>query len=368
MSESPIAPACRSPASESRPIVLACRNLWKIYGPHPERFLPPGREAAVDSATVYSQSQASGDHVPAVADVSFDVRRGEIFVIMGLSGSGKSTAIRCLARLVESTAGSITFEDRDLLAVTPKELIEIRRRKIGMVFQHFGLIPNLSVMENVAFPLKLQGVATAERERQAQEMIELVGLTGREHNYPRELSGGQQQRVGIARSLCIDPELWLLDEPFSALDPLIRRQLQDEFLRIQQRLSKTIVFITHDFMEAIKVADRIAIMRDGAIVQVGTPLEIITAPVDNYVAEFSSDVPHCRVLTAADLVKAEDGSRDPDGMPDDIPRIDARTRLEQLLPLFSVGRQSIVVTDVSGDVRGTISLDRALQAMRGAHQ
>lgn len=364
MSERPVASAQHPSAAEARPVVLECRNLWKIYGPDPARFLSSSNGVHTDPATAYSESIASGDHIPAVANVSFEVGRGEIFVIMGLSGSGKSTAIRCLARLVEPTAGSITFEGRDLLAATSRELIEIRRRKIGMVFQHFGLIPNLSVLENVEFPLKLQGIGASEREKQATEMIELVGLTGREHNYPRELSGGQQQRVGIARSLCVDPELWLLDEPFSALDPLIRRQLQDEFLRIQKRLSKTIVFITHDFMEAIKIADRIAIMRDGSIVQVGTPVQIITAPADEYVAEFSSDVPHCRVLTAADFVSAMNGNT-ADHSHDGLARIDARTRLEDMLPLFSANRKLIAVVDESGSVQGTISIDQALQAMQG---
>jgi glycine betaine/proline transport system ATP-binding protein len=221
------------------------------------------------------------------------------------------------------------------------------------------------VFENVAFPLKLQRIPLAERRRQAQEMIELVGLTGREHNYPRELSGGQQQRVGIARSLCVDPELWLLDEPFSALDPLIRRQLQDEFLRIQQRLSKTIVFITHDIMEATKVADRIAIMRDGAIVQVGTPAEIVTRPTDDYVSEFSSDVPYCRVLKAADLVSTSEIVGDTTACCERMPSVNGRTRLEELLPLFSAQEQSVAITDDDGRVRGYLTMERALQAMRG---
>ena len=193
---------------------------------------------------------------------------------MGLSGSGKSTLVRCLARLIEPTAGEVMFAGRDLLGASPHELIELRRHKMGMVFQHFALLPHLTVLDNVAFPLEIQGVARKEREARAREMTTLVGLKGREHNLPHELSGGQQQRVGIARSLAIDPDIWFLDEPFSALDPLIRREMQNEFLRLQSVLQKTIVFITHDFDEAIRLADRIAIMQDGRIVQIGTPEEL----------------------------------------------------------------------------------------------
>jgi len=354
------APHARDRAS-TRSVVLSCEHLWKIYGPHPERFMAGGGKTVTASC---DEVVASGDHIPAVADISFQVHRGEIFVIMGLSGSGKSTAIRCLARLVEPTSGSITLEHKDFLSASSRELIEIRRHKIGMVFQHFGLIPNLSVLENVAFPLKLQGVRAHEREERATAMIELVGLTGRESNYPRELSGGQQQRVGIARSLCVDPDLWLLDEPFSALDPLIRRQLQDEFLRIQQRLSKTIVFITHDFMEAIKIADRIAIMRNGAIVQIGTPLEIITAPADDYVAQFSGDVPHCRVITAANLMHALSDQND-SANADRLPQVDPDNTLEEILPHFATGTSQVAVVNGTGAILGTISIDRALQSMQG---
>ena len=202
-------------------------------------------------------------HIPAVCDVSFDVPEGEIFVIMGLSGSGKSTVVRCLSRLVEPEAGVVLLDGEDLLKKTREELIEIRRHRMGMVFQHFGLLPHQTVLDNVAFPLRVQGLSVSEQRTRAQKMIDLVGLEGRESSYPRQLSGGQQQRVGIARSLAADPEVWLLDEPFSALDPLIRRQMQDEFLRLQKLLNKTIVFITHDFLEALKLADRIAIMNDG---------------------------------------------------------------------------------------------------------
>jgi glycine betaine/proline transport system ATP-binding protein len=348
------------------PTVLACRNLWKIYGPHPERYLREMENTDMDPDTVHAHICESGDHIPAVADVSFEVPEGEIFVIMGLSGSGKSTAIRCLARLVEPTSGTVTLDGRNLLRMSSRELIEVRRHKLGMVFQHFGLIPNLSVLENIALPLKLQGVTLRERNARAAEVIELVGLAGREDHYPRELSGGQQQRVGIARSLCVDPELWLLDEPFSALDPLIRRQLQDEFLRIQKRLNKTIVFITHDFMEAVKIADRIAIMRDGRIVQVGAPAEIILSPANEYVSQFSRDVPYSRILTAYDVYRAANDAAVPPDPDSSLIRINQDTVLEDLLGRFSVSNHTVALTDSSGKVVGNLTLDDALHAVRGA--
>ena len=217
---------------------------------------------------------------------------------MGLSGSGKSTLVRCLSRLIEPTAGEIIFEGRDLLKATERELIEIRRHKMGMVFQHFALLPHQTVLGNVAFPLAIQGIDRATREARARKIIELVGLKGRELYFPRQLSGGQQQRVGIARSLAVEPEIWFLDEPFSALDPLIRREMQDEFLRLQNMLRKTIVFITHDFDEAIRLADRIAIMKDGEIIQIGTPEELVTRPATDYVREFTRDVQRAKVISA----------------------------------------------------------------------
>jgi glycine betaine/proline transport system ATP-binding protein len=240
--------------------------------------------------------------IGAVRDVSVQIHEGEIFVIMGLSGSGKSTLVRCLSRLVEPTAGEIGFDGRDLLKASEAELIEIRRKKMGMVFQQFALLPHLTVLQNAAFPLDIQGVDRATREVRTREVIELVGLKGREDNYPRELSGGQQQRVGIARSLAVEPDLWFLDEPFSALDPLIRREMQDEFLRLQALLHKTIVFITHDFDEAIRLADRIAVMKDGAIEQIATPEELVLSPATNYVAEFTRHVSRAKVVRAKSLM------------------------------------------------------------------
>lgn len=277
-------------------IKLACRNLWKIYGPDPLTLL-----AAPDPPDL-GRLQQTG-HVGAVRGVSLEVKVGEIFVIMGLSGSGKSTLIRCLSRLIEPTAGQLIYEGEDLLRATPQRMIEIRRHRMGMVFQHFALLPHLTVLENVAFPLEVQGMARPARETRAREVIQLVGLDGRERAYPRQLSGGQQQRVGIARSLAGEPDLWFLDEPFSALDPLIRREMQDEFLRIQRQLRKTIIFITHDFDEAIRLADRIAIMKDGALVQCATPEELVLAPADDYVAAFTAHVNHAKVVSFGCIAK-----------------------------------------------------------------
>jgi glycine betaine/proline transport system ATP-binding protein len=259
---------------------------------------------------------------------------------MGLSGSGKSTLVRCISRLIAPTAGRILFEGEDLLEATAARLIEIRRHKMGMVFQHFALLPHLTVLGNVAFPLEVQGVDRAARERRAIEVIELVGLKGRENYYPRELSGGQQQRVGIARSLSVEPEIWLLDEPFSALDPLIRREMQDEFLRLQNVLHKTIAFITHDFDEAIRLADRIAIMQDGAIIQTGTPEELVTRPATAYVAEFTREIPRAKVLSARAVMRPANGTKDFAG------EIAATTKIEAIArQVIDAGRPFAVIED-----------------------
>ena len=272
-------------------VLLDCENIWKLYGAGAKTLLQQNR--APDSAAL----KAAGV-IGAVRAVNVQIKRGEIFVIMGLSGSGKSTLVRCLSRLVEPTSGSIMFDGTDLLRASDAELIEIRRKKMGMVFQQFALLPHLTVVENVAFPLDVQGVARKPREERAREVIDLVGLSGRELYYPRQLSGGQQQRVGIARSLVVEPELWFLDEPFSALDPLIRREMQDEFIRLQNMLKKTIVFITHDFDEAIRLADRIAVMKDGEIEQIAAPEELVLNPATDYVTEFTRHVSRAKVIRA----------------------------------------------------------------------
>jgi glycine betaine/proline transport system ATP-binding protein len=243
--------------------------------------------------------------VLAVQDVSFEVARGEIFVIMGLSGSGKSTLIRCLSRLIEPTAGTMLLEGEDVFAMDDRQLRDLRRQRLSMVFQHFGLFPHRQVIDNVAYGLEVQGLDKSSRYQLAQEVLTRVGLAGWEYHYPSELSGGMQQRVGIARALAVDPEILMFDEPFSALDPLIRRDMQDELLALQRELHKTILFITHDFLEAVKLGDRIAIMKAGQIVQIGSAAEIVLHPINDYVRDFAKDVPKAHVLTAASIVDRE---------------------------------------------------------------
>ncbi|WP_020180778.1 ATP-binding cassette domain-containing protein [Methylopila sp. M107] len=284
--------------------ILACRDVAKLFGAKPERFVRDGR-LAVDQAAL-----AEAGVVPAVMDVSLEIGRGETFVIMGLSGSGKSTLVRCLSGLLAPTAGEVMFEGRDLARISEGELIKIRRHQMGMVFQSFALLPHLSVLRNVSFPLEVQGRPKAECEARAREMVKLVGLNGREDRFPRELSGGQQQRVGIARSLAVGPDLWFLDEPFSALDPLIRREMQDEVLRLQGLLKKTIIFITHDFEEAVRVADRIAIMKDGRVVQIGSAEELVLSPATDYVRAFTRDAPRAKILTARSVMAPAGGATD----------------------------------------------------------
>lgn len=338
-------------------VKLSCRDVWKVYGDNPDRYFDKRSGRVEDPAGLADQIR-SEDHIVAACNVSFDVHVGEIFVIMGLSGSGKSTIVRSLSRLVEPTAGEVILDDRNLLEASKSELIDIRRHKMGMVFQNFGLLPHLTVIENIAFPLKLQGVPLKERREKAQQVIELVGLEGRESSHPNQLSGGQQQRVGIARSLAVEPEFWFLDEPFSALDPLIRRQMQDEFLRIQQMLHKSIVFITHDFLEALRIADRMAIMRDGAIVQMGTPDELVLNPADSYVADFTSDVPWIRVLKAADIAQEATA---PVG---DLPSVSGDTTLEDLLGVVSRHDAGVLVTSPDdGSALGVVSQKGLIEAL-----
>ena len=351
-----MAASSEAPARGENDVKLTCRNIWKVYGEDPAQFFKSGAGQVADPGAHAQHIRDSG-HIVAAADVSFDVHLGEIFVIMGLSGSGKSTVVRCLSRLVEATAGEIILDGSDLLKASPKELIEIRRHKMGMVFQSFGLLPHLNVIDNIAFPLKLQGVELAERRKRAERVIELVELQGRESSYPRQLSGGQQQRVGIARSLAVEPELWFLDEPFSALDPLIRRQMQDEFLRIQQVLHKSIVFITHDFLEALRIADRMAIMRDGAVVQIGTPAELIVNPADDYVREFTSDVPLARVLRAAEV--ANKAAKVTQRMP----RVKGDVSVEALLPQLASHKSGVAVENDSGEVVGVATAQDVVAAL-----
>ena len=270
--------------------VIKCEAVYKIFGAGAKKMLQ-GVSGNVDAKTFQEAGCIVG-----VNNASFQVSKGEMLVVMGLSGSGKSTLLRCISRLTDATAGKIYIEGQDLLALKNKELIELRRNKMGMVFQSFALLPHKTVLENIAFPLQIKGMKTEDSISKAMEMVKLVGLDGRENYFPRELSGGQQQRVGIARSLAVEPDIWFLDEPFSALDPLIRKEMQDEFLRLQGTLKKTIMFVTHDFDEALRLADRIAIMKDGIIEQLDTPANIVLNPATEYVRKFTQEVPREKVL------------------------------------------------------------------------
>jgi len=278
--------------------IIQMDHVFKIFGPQPR-----GRALTLAKAgMVKNDVQAATDHVVGMTDVTFSVKRGETFVIMGLSGSGKSTAIRTVNKLHDITDGHVYVDGVDVQALEGRPLQEFRRVKMGMVFQHFALFPHRSVLDNSCYGLKVQGVDRAQRERQGLEALELVGLGSFARSYPSQLSGGMQQRVGLARALASDPDILLMDEAFSALDPLIRRQMQDEMLAIQEQLQKTILFITHDLNEALRVGDRVCIMKDGAVVQIGTPEEILTQPATGYVAEFVQDVDQGRVIKVQEVM------------------------------------------------------------------
>jgi len=270
--------------------VIKCEAVYKIFGAGAKKMLQDA------SGNVDAKTFQEAGCIVGVNNASFEVSKGELLVVMGLSGSGKSTLLRCISRLTDATAGKIFIEGQDLLSLKNKELIELRRNKMGMVFQSFALLPHKTVLENIAFPLQIKGIKTEDSISKAMDMVKLVGLDGRENYFPRELSGGQQQRVGIARSLAVEPDIWFLDEPFSALDPLIRKEMQDEFLRLQGALKKTIMFVTHDFDEALRLADRIAIMKDGIIEQLDTPANIVLSPATEYVKKFTEEVPREKVL------------------------------------------------------------------------
>ena len=300
-------------------------GLWKIFGPRADKIMHSD-----DSKLSRKELQDKTGHVVGIRDVSFDVAPGEVFVVMGLSGSGKSTLVRLLTRLIEPTAGTVQLYGDDITAMSDKALLDTRRRKVSMVFQHFGLLPHRKVIDNIAFGLEVRGEGRGDRRTRAQEMIDLVGLSGYENNFPDQLSGGMQQRVGLARALAANPDILMFDEPFSALDPLIRRDMQNEVIRLHHEVGKTMVFITHDLAEALKLGDRILIMRDGEIVQIGTPDEVVAQPADDYVRDFVSDVPRSHVLTLKWVMREPngDGGEGPILQSDQIVRDAARVVLD----------------------------------------
>lgn len=318
-------------------------NVWKVFGAHPERAIEMSSAGASRSEVLAATGCTVG-----VRDVSFAVAPGETFVVMGLSGSGKSTLVRCLSRLVEPTSGELYLDGDDLRAMSATELREVRRRKMSMVFQHFGLFPHRRVIDNVAYGLEVQRVPRPERRARAMEVLTKVGLADWAMHFPQQLSGGMQQRVGLARALALDPEILLFDEPFSALDPLIRREMQDELIRLQEVEQRTIVFITHDFAEAIRLGDRVAIMKDGAFDQIGTPEELVVNPATDYVREFVTDVPRERVLRAGSVMSPPVAGAGAS--------VSARARLSEALPALVADAGAVAVVD-GKQVVG--SIDRA---------
>ena len=334
--------------------VIKCESVYKIFGENADKML----RAANGNVDAVKFQEAGC--VVGVNAASFEVYKGEMLVVMGLSGSGKSTLLRCISRLTETTAGSIHVDGQDLLAMNNKQLIELRRNKMGMVFQSFALLPHKTVLENIAFPLQIKGINTRDAMKRAMDMVELVSLDGRQNYFPRQLSGGQQQRVGIARSLAVEPDIWFLDEPFSALDPLIRKEMQDEFLRLQGVLNKTILFVTHDFAEALRLADRIAIMKDGVIEQIDTPANIVLNPATEYVSKFTEEVPREKVLkikSVMDPIVDGDDFSDLTISGDAIIETVAEAVLSQTKP--------VCVIDKDNNIIGSVHCDKMIHILFG---
>jgi glycine betaine/proline transport system ATP-binding protein len=341
--------AARAPAGE--PVVRA-EGVWKVFGPHPDRVI-----GTPDAELSRSELQRKTGNVVAVRDVSIEIRPGEVFVVMGLSGSGKSTLVRTLIRLIEPSAGKIHITGQDVMAADQHELRELRRHTVSMVFQHFGLLAHRRVIDNVAFGLEIQGVSKAERLERATEVLHLVGLEDAANQFPDQLSGGMQQRVGLARAFAVDPKLMLYDEPFSALDPLIRRDMQDEVCRLQEETGKTMLFITHDLPEALRLGDRIAIMRDGAIVQLGTPEELVGSPAAEYVENFVRDIPRDHVLTLRWIM------REPlEGEATDGPELDVNTVVKDALQIVAAHDGPVRAVE-GGRTVGVVDRVSVLQAM-----
>ncbi|MDQ0950165.1 glycine betaine/proline transport system ATP-binding protein [Streptomyces phaeochromogenes] len=335
--------------------VFAVEGLWKVFGPKAERVPADPELAALTPAELRSRTGCTA----AVRDVSFDVRKGEVFVVMGLSGSGKSTLVRCLTRLIEPTAGSIVIDGEDVRAMDKARLRELRRHRAAMVFQHFGLLPHRTVLDNVAYGLEVQGVGKRERREKAQEVVTKVGLEGMEQRRPGQLSGGQQQRVGLARALAVDPEVLLFDEPFSALDPLIRRDMQEEVVRLHHEEGRTMVFITHDLNEALRLGDRIALMRDGRVVQLGTPEEIVGSPADDYVREFVRDVPREQVMTVRRAMRAASAQEAGEG-----PALAPQATVSEAIEAVARTGQTARVVD-QGRCLGVVDSDALLGVVAG---
>ena len=339
---------------------IVCTDIWKVFGPNEKNVL-----SNLDKTLSRSEVQEKTGHVVAVKDVTFSVQKGETFVVMGLSGSGKSTLVRCLSRLIEPTAGQVSIDGQDVTTMSNRDLTELRRNRMSMVFQHFGLFPHRRVIENIGYGLEIRGVKKKDRLEKSMETLNLVGLDGWDQHYPRELSGGMQQRVGLARALAVDPEILIFDEPFSALDPLIRREMQDELLSIQKLVQKTMVFITHDFLEAIKMGDHIAIMKDGEISQVGTPEEIVANPVDKYVKDFCEDVPKYKVLSAGKVMRKECSDESKKLFSDKTKCIDENAKIETLIDQICEDDTAYpIINSQSGELVGEIDRTIVMKSMK----
>jgi glycine betaine/proline transport system ATP-binding protein len=324
---------------------IVCKNIWKIFGTYPKRTLEN-----LDHSLSRAEVQEQTGHVIGVNDVSFEINKGETFVVMGLSGSGKSTLVRCISRLIDPTAGEMIIDGEDIMGYNDAQLTELRRFRMSMVRK---------VIDNISFGLEIRGMDKKERKAKAMEVLEKVGLHGWADHYPRELSGGMQQRVGLARAMAVDPEILIFDEPFSALDPLIRREMQDELLKIQSEVRKTMIFITHDFLEAIKMGDHIAIMKDGIVVQIGTPEEIVANPVDDYVREFTEDIPRYKVLSVGKIMReASDAIRSNGAQ-----RVKVDAKLDSLIDVVIAADGPLAVVDDQDKIIGEIDQAMILKAM-----
>jgi glycine betaine/proline transport system ATP-binding protein len=343
----------RGAESAGAPVIRA-RGVWKIFGARADRII-----GSADAELSRRELLEKTGCVAAVRDVSIEVWPGEVFVVMGLSGSGKSTLVRTLIRLIEPTAGEIEVAGRDVMKASRSELRALRRHSVSMIFQHFGLLAHRRVIDNVAFGLEVQGVGKTDRQARAREVLKLVGLEEVADRFPDQLSGGMQQRVGVARAFAANPEVMLYDEPFSALDPLIRRDMQDEVMRLQHEIGKTTVFITHDLPEALRLGDRIAIMRDGAIVQLGTPEELVGSPADEYVENFTRDIPRSHVLTLRWIMREPTLEDATDG-----PRLDVTTTVRRAVPVLAASEKPVCCVE-NGNVVGLVDRDAVLTAIAG---
>ena len=339
---------------------IEIKNVWKIFGNTSVEAL----NAIQNNRISKQEALEKYNSVIGVSDVSFDVKKGEIFCVMGLSGSGKSTLVRHINRLLEPTSGQILIDNEDVMKFDPKSLQDLRNKKIGMVFQNFALMPHRSVLDNIAMPLEIRGISKNDRLDAANKILDIVELQGWGNKFAHELSGGMQQRVGLARALAADPDVLLMDEPFSALDPLIRRQLQAEFIKLSKQMKKTTVFITHDLDEAVRVGHRIAIMRDGKVIQVGTPEEIVVSPADDYVADFVKGISRLKVVQAKSIMQSVESYENKNGkLSNDLDRVDEYDLLSKLIETSASKDKPIIVNDSQNKIIGVISQSDLLKAV-----